>query len=166
MQWLEHIKRRKKECGFTNETLSEKSGISVGTLNKLLSGATTDPKLSTLLALAQTFQCSVDELLGFQKENAFSLPEALARKYEELDGDGVEAVSYIINKEYTRVLKERASTPYSLEIPATRKIRLYDTPASAGTGSYLFGDQYSEITIYTHSKTEWLILPFVCTATV
>ena len=154
MQWLDHIKQRKKECGFTNETLSEKSGISVGTLNKLLSGATTDPKLSTLLALAQTFECTVDELLGFEKKEKFSLPEALVQKYAELDGDGVEAVSYIINKEYTRVLKERASTPYSLEIPATRKIRLYDTPASAGTGSYLFGDQFSEITIYTNSKTE------------
>ena len=71
MQWLEHIKRRKKECGFTNETLSEKSGISVGTLNKLLSGATTDPKLSTLLALAQTFECTVDELLGFEKKETF-----------------------------------------------------------------------------------------------
>ena len=64
MQWLDHIRQRKKECGYTNETLSEKSGISVGTLNKLLSGATADPKLSTLLALAETFHCTVDELLG------------------------------------------------------------------------------------------------------
>ena len=154
MQWLDHIKQRKKECGYTNETLSEKSGISVGTLNKLLSGATTDPKLSTLLVLAETFHCSIDELLGFEKETRSNVPEELAEKYAELDADGIEAVSYIINKEYARVLKERASMPYSLDVPATRKIRLYDTPASAGTGSYLFGDQFSEITIYANSKTE------------
>jgi SOS-response transcriptional repressor LexA/DNA-binding XRE family transcriptional regulator len=154
MQWLDHIRQRKKEFGYTNETLSEKSGISVGTLNKLLSGATTDPKLSTLLALADTFHCSIDELLGLKKEERSCVPKAFADKYAELDEDGIDAVSYIINKEYTRVLKERASMPYSLDVPATRKIRLYDTPASAGTGSYLFGDQFSEITIYTNNKTE------------
>ncbi|MBQ2988317.1 MAG: helix-turn-helix domain-containing protein [Clostridia bacterium] len=154
MQWLDHIRKRKKEYGYTNETLSEKSGISVGTLNKLLSGATADPKLSTLLALANTFHCTIDELLGTGKNERVSVPDDLAEKYAELDEDGLEAVSYIINKEYTRMLKERASTPYSLDIPVTRRIRLYDTPASAGTGSYLFGDQFSEITIYTNSKTE------------
>ena len=155
MQWLDHIRKKKKEFGYTNETLSEKSGISVGTLNKLLSGATTDPKLSTLLVLAETFHCSIDELLGFKKEEEHtSVPEELAEKYAELDADGIEAVSYTINKEYTRVLKERTSMPYSLDVPATRRIKLYDTPASAGTGSYLIGDQFSEITIYANSKTE------------
>ena len=78
MQWLDHIKQRKKEFGYTNETLSEKSGISVGTLNKLLSGATTDPKLSTLLALAETFHCTIDELLGFKKEERSSIPKTIA----------------------------------------------------------------------------------------
>ena len=122
MQWLEHIRKKKKEFGYTNETLSEKSGISVGTLNKLLSGATTDPKLSTLLVLAETFHCSIDELLGFEKETRSNVPEELAEKYAELDADGIEAVSYIINKEYTRVLKERTSMPYSLDVPATRRL--------------------------------------------
>ena len=107
-----------------------------------------------MLVLAETFHCSIDELLGFGKETRSAVPEALAEKYAELDEDGVEAVSYIINKEYARVLKERMSMPYSLDVPATRRIKLYDTPASAGTGSYLFGDQFSEITIYANGKTE------------
>ena len=154
MEWLEHIKQMKKDRGFTNETLADQSGISLGTLNKLLSGATADPKLSTLRSLSEAFHCTLDELLGYKKETALSIPEELLKKYVELDADGMEAVSYIIGKEYARVLKERASTPYSLDTPATRKIKLYDTPASAGTGSYLFGDQYSEITIYSNSKTE------------
>jgi SOS-response transcriptional repressor LexA/DNA-binding XRE family transcriptional regulator len=154
MEWLEHIKQLKKTKGFTNETLAIRSGISVGTLNKLLSGATADPKLSTLLTLAETFQCTIDELLGFSKETGISIPDELLKKYAELDTDGIEAVSYTIGKEYARVMKERASMPYSLDAPLTRKIKLYDTPASAGTGSYLFGDQYSEITIYSNSKTE------------
>ena len=69
MEWLENIKKLKKEKGLTNESLSEKSGISVGTLNKLLSGATTDPKLSTLRPLADALEVSLDELLAIRKEN-------------------------------------------------------------------------------------------------
>ena len=53
MNWLENVKNIKKKRGLTNESLSAQSEISLGTLNKLLSGATADPKLSTLLALAK-----------------------------------------------------------------------------------------------------------------
>jgi phage repressor protein C with HTH and peptisase S24 domain len=154
MDWLDFIKKRKKEQGLTNDALAERSGIAIGTLNKLLSGASQDPKLSTLLPLAGALGCTPDEMLGIAKESAPTLPADLAKKYTELDEDGKEAVSYIINKEHARMLKERTETPYSLDTTAIRKIRLYNTPASAGTGSYLFGDDYSEISIYANGKTE------------
>ena len=154
MDWLDFIKKRKKEQGLTNDTLAERSGIAIGTLNKLLSGASQDPKLSTLLPLAGALGCTLDELLGITKEESPSLPSELAKKYTELDEDGKEAVSYIIDKEHARMLKERTEIPYSLDTTAIRKIRLYNTPASAGTGSYLFGDDYTEISIYANGKTE------------
>lgn len=154
MDWLDFIKKRKKEQGLTNDALSERSGIAIGTLNKLLSGASQDPKLSTLLPLANALGCTLDEMLGMAKEDHLSLPAELSKKYVELDEDGKEAVSYTINKEHARVLKERTEIPYSLDTATVRKIRLYDTPASAGTGSYLFGDDYTEISIYSNSKTE------------
>lgn len=154
MEWLEHIKKLKKEKGFTNESLSEASGISLGTLNKLLSGATTDPKLSTLRPIADAFGVSLDELLGYKRESVPTLSAALARKYCELDDAGRETVEYIINKEYDRVARERSATPYSLEAPAIRKIRLYNIAVSAGTGSYLSGDDYSEISIYSNPRTD------------
>ncbi len=153
MDWLEHIKKRKKELNLTNEALSERSGISQGTLNKLLAGATTDPKLSTLLPLASALGCTLDELLGSKKE-APAFPAALAEKYIALDEDGKEAVAYTVNKEYTRVMRAKTEAPYSLDTAAVRKLRLYNTPVSAGTGSYLFDDDYSEISIYANSKTE------------
>ena len=154
MDWLEHIKKLKKEKGFTNDSLSEASGISAGTLNKLLSGATADPKLSTLLPLAGAFGCTLDELLGLKKDAAPVLPEALARQYRELDDAGREAVNDRIGKEYDRVTRERAAMPYSLDIPEVRRIPLYDIAVSAGTGSYLSGDSYSEIPIYAGPKTD------------
>lgn len=154
MEWLENIKRRKKEKGLTNEALSEKSGISVGTLNKLLSGATADPKLSTLLPLAGALEASLDELISGQRKKNACLPAALAAKYEELDDSGRETVEYIINKEYERMTKDRMAKPYSLEAPAVRRLKLYNIAVSAGTGSYLSSDDYSEITVYANAKTD------------
>ncbi len=154
MEWLENIKKLKKEKGLTNESLSERSGISVGTLNKLLSGATTDPKLSTLRPLADALEVSLDELLAIQKENTPGLPAALAAKYGELDDSGRETVEYIINKEHERVMKDRAAKPYSLETPAVRRLKLYNIAVSAGTGSYLADGDYSEISVYANAKTD------------
>lgn len=151
MKWLENIKKMKKERGMTNETLSVASGISIGTLNKLLSGATADPKLSTLRPLAAALDCSLDELLGETAEE-HEIPKPLLKKYNALDDEGKEAVESTIEKEYSRVCKERA-LPYSLETPPIYKIRLYDIPASAGTGVYLSGDDYSEISVYANSMT-------------
>lgn len=148
MKWLENIKKLKKERGMTNETLSAASGISIGTLNKLLCGATADPKLSTLRPLAAALDCSLDELLGENSESAF--PKTLLGKYNSLDDEGKDAVKTTVEKEYDRVCKQRAM-PYSLETPPVYKLRLYDLPASAGTGIYLSGDEYSEINVYANS---------------
>lgn len=47
----DEIKRRKIELGLTNEELSKRSGVPLGTVNKILSGETKAPRRSTLLAL-------------------------------------------------------------------------------------------------------------------
>ena len=99
MNWLENIKRIKKEKNLTNDSLSQLSGISLGTLNKLLSGATVDPKLSTLTALSRALEISLDEMLS-STSSRFALNDDLIRKYSELDRSGRETVDYIINKEY------------------------------------------------------------------
>lgn len=154
MDWLENIKKIKKDKGFTNESLSEKSGISLGTLNKLLCGATSDPKLSTLLALAKALDCSLDMLIGWREETGSSLAKELSLQYGALDDTGRKAVDDSIRKEYERMIKERAEKPYSLDAPAVRRLPLYNIAVSAGTGSYLSGEDYREISVYSNEKTE------------
>ena len=103
MDWLENIKKLKKEKGLTNEALSERCGISVGTLNKLLAGATVDPKLSTLILLANGLDANIDEMLYGKSSGGASLSpdeEELVSKYRALDVNGRETANYIINKEY------------------------------------------------------------------
>lgn len=58
---LEIINVIKKNKGLTSEELSKKSGVPLGTLNKILSGVTKDPKLETLRALAKTLDCNLDD---------------------------------------------------------------------------------------------------------
>ena len=51
MMDLEKMKKRKKELGMTNQELSERSGVPLGTVNKIFSGATKSPQYDTILAL-------------------------------------------------------------------------------------------------------------------
>lgn len=50
---IEKIAEYKKKLGMSTEELSEKSGMPPGTVNKILCGATTNPKLKTLKSLAK-----------------------------------------------------------------------------------------------------------------
>ena len=58
---LEKIAEYKKKLNLTTEELSVKSGVPVGTLNKILSGATKDPKLETLKAIAKVLGLSLND---------------------------------------------------------------------------------------------------------
>lgn len=48
---IEEMKRRKQELGYTTEAISVLSGVPVGTLQKIFSGATKSPRRSTILSI-------------------------------------------------------------------------------------------------------------------
>lgn len=50
---LKVLKQRKKELGLTNFELARISGVSLGTINKIFSGATKSPQMQTLDALIE-----------------------------------------------------------------------------------------------------------------
>lgn len=60
---LSRIKQVKKAANMTNEELSKSSGIPFGTINKILSGDTQEPKLPALMAIASALGTSVDYLV-------------------------------------------------------------------------------------------------------
>ncbi|MCH5352979.1 MAG: helix-turn-helix transcriptional regulator [Acutalibacter sp.] len=59
---LARLKSEKEKSGLTNEELSEKSGVPLGTLNKILSGDTKAPQLPAMMAIAAALGTSVDYL--------------------------------------------------------------------------------------------------------
>ena len=63
MPILSRIKAAKKDAGLTNDELAAKSGVPIGTLRKRRAGATTEPKLPALMAIATALDVSVDWLI-------------------------------------------------------------------------------------------------------
>jgi transcriptional regulator with XRE-family HTH domain len=59
------IRKLRKENKFTQEELSEKSGVSYKHIQKLEGNYMHDPKLDTLRKLAAAFNISVSEFLKF-----------------------------------------------------------------------------------------------------
>ena len=47
------LKEKKKAAGLTNQDIADLSGIPFSTINKIFSGATKNPRYSTLLAIEE-----------------------------------------------------------------------------------------------------------------
>ncbi len=76
---LEKIAELKKKLGLTNEELSRLSGVPKGTIDKILSGVTKDPKLETLKAIARVLGCTLDDF-----DDTDNKPESNEPSYEDL----------------------------------------------------------------------------------
>lgn len=81
---LEKIAEYKKKLGLTTEELSRRSGVPIGTLNKILSGATRDPKLETLKAIARVLGLTLNDF----DDEEYSLP-SVGTIAAHFDGDGL-----------------------------------------------------------------------------
>ena len=64
MRLQEKLIRLKARQGLTTEALSERSGVPIGTINKLLNGETRNPTARTLRNLAEALRCPYETLLG------------------------------------------------------------------------------------------------------
>lgn len=64
MDMKDRIAALKERNNMTTEDLSIKSGVPIGTINKILNGETPNPRLSTSKALAKALNCSLDFLTG------------------------------------------------------------------------------------------------------
>lgn len=58
---LELLKQRKKELRLTNQQLADLSGVSLGTINKIFSGATKSPQMATINALLSVLKLDTYE---------------------------------------------------------------------------------------------------------
>lgn len=60
--WLDKLKEMKARSGLTTREIAEKSTLPEPTLEKIFSGATKDPKLTTIRQLVHFFGYTLDDL--------------------------------------------------------------------------------------------------------
>ena len=58
------LKELRKEKGWSQQKLAEKTGLSFNAITKIEQGLAKHPTLKTLLRLADVFNVSLDELVG------------------------------------------------------------------------------------------------------
>ena len=99
---VDFINERKKALGLTNQTIAEKTGITLSTLDKITSGVNTNPKLNTMKAIANILGCKLDD---FDAEAPEFAPDELTllEKYRALDLSGQTLVRLVVDHETKRV---------------------------------------------------------------
>lgn len=55
---ITELNQKKKEAGLTNKRISELSGIPFSTVNKIMSGATDNPRYRTYLAIEAVLEAA------------------------------------------------------------------------------------------------------------
>lgn len=158
MGFAENLNLCKEKKGMTIASLASVSGVPVGTLSKLLSGAIAEPKLQTVLALARALDCPVSALAGegdYISETLTDEEIALVRDYRQLSTADRELLRLVMDKRLSDTAVARPATPEvkerkkrSAKILYTRafktrasmaqnEIELFEMPASAGFGIFL-----------------------------
>lgn len=154
---LEVIDKLKKSKGLTNEELAKLSGVPKATIDKITAGATKDPKLETVKAIAKALGCTINDFID-DKEivgDHFSLPEKnLIKKYRGLDDHGKEMVDIVLDKEAERVKSEATAEQ---EKPTTKIIPLYLSPAAAGYTSPILGEDYEDYEVPASADADYAV---------
>lgn len=116
---LEKINEYKKSKNLTNKDISEITGISISSLDKITSGNNTNPKLETVKMICGALGCKLSDLLDDDvQDSEFTLKEIDAiNKYRSLDRYGKEAIISLLEIEFTRCLEaEKPATAPTITV--------------------------------------------------
>lgn len=73
------LREMKEKCGYSNKKIAELSGVSLPTVNRIMSGQTDIPNFQTVCDLVIAMGGSLDELAGIQPK-----PKAQDERTEEI----------------------------------------------------------------------------------
>lgn len=131
---LEKINEYKKSKNLTNKDISEITGISISSLDKITSGNNANPKLETVKMICGALGCKLSDLLDddVQDSELTSKEIDAINKYRSLDHYGKEAVTTLLEIEFTRCLKaEKPTTAPTITVRSAA--RSNDGSVAAGT---------------------------------
>lgn len=97
---IKFINDQKRALKLSNPRISQLTGITLPTLNKITAGANTNPTLDTLQALATALQCTIDDLAYDADEGRYSADaRRLALDFDKLDPRGQRVVRRCMDAE-------------------------------------------------------------------
>lgn len=149
MTWLDKLLAMRRASGMSLDELSRASGVPKGTLAKITSGATRDPKLETIRQLVAAMGGTLGDLEdapaaeGARPHSAEAAK--LARDYDALDRWGRRQVRSVADNELARV--GAAGTDIAEPAPPRRIIPLLGNSFAAGIGEPDFGNALEEYEI-------------------
>ena len=85
MQWLTKLKEMKKKSGKTSKDISEATGIPKSTIDKLFSGQTKEPYLSSIRAIVHYLGYTLDDLDDIPTKKAPAHGESDLQKQRLMD---------------------------------------------------------------------------------
>ena len=114
---LNRLQQAKTSSKLRTEDISSISGIPVGTLSKIFAGITKDPKIGTLIAIAEALNVSVDYLI-YGKISRYDITPneiEIIQKYRQLDADGKQRIENQLNFEVEQI-KDKESAPSGAQV--------------------------------------------------
>ena len=143
------LKEMRNNAGMTQREAAQKIGRKQQTLASWEIGQS-QPDANTLFQLCSLYGTSVDKAFGFDKTLLDKLEFDVIKKYRALDGHGKEVVDSVLNIEYQRM----TSTPKPAEAESNViRLDFSEQPCSAGRGTYLGPDAFSEIRVEENALT-------------
>ena len=122
---IEEMRERKRELGYTNQMISDRTGIPLSTVQKIFAGATTSPRRETVLALEALLNPNsrikyeeVNKTTGSFREPASAYGGSAGRMNDKR------------TVESSHIMTGSAIGPYTLEdyllLPEDRRVELID----------------------------------------
>lgn len=79
------LRNRMDELGLTNQSLADRAGVPVATVNRVVAGQTENPSVTTLTALASALEMTLDEIVGLMIRSETPVqPSPVVAMYENM----------------------------------------------------------------------------------
>lgn len=155
MEFYERLKSLRIQNRLTQKELGDKLGVSVVSVRCWETG-TKSPSLSAIVSIAETFNVSIDYLVGVKKNHTQdkcllnSNESTLVSNYRSLDSYGRKAVYTLCQIEKERVVggvSEQQTFNNEKPTNPQRFIPKYITPSAAGYSAPLDGEDFEMILV-------------------
>lgn len=132
---VQEMKERKKELGYSNAMVAELSGVPLGTVQKIFSGATASPRYETLRALEAVLK----------KKSAYSFSEGDGSRVEE------SAAPYLTKKQGEYTLEDYYNLPEDQRFELIDGV-IYDMTAPTTIHQSILGRVHAHLLYHIDAK--------------